>query len=140
MMKLKIVAIAAITSVLFACGGNDQKGKIEGIWKLTGFSNNGEKVELSECDKQTTWDFTSDKAEPLGDGTEVQHLKGTAPEDCKFYSFDSKWTVTNGKLFVSTSRIGGLGGSSLAGMMEIVELTDNKLVLRIMKKEITLEK
>jgi len=139
MRKLKF-GILAMTTVLFvACGGVKQD-KIAGEWKLTGLTNDGEKVELTDCDKQTTWKFTEVSAESLADGTKVQKLIGAAPDDCKFYSFDSKWTVKDGKLFVSTSRVGGMGGLSMAGMMDIVELTNNKLVLNSMGKEITLEK
>jgi hypothetical protein len=139
MKKLKLGLLALTSLLIVSCGGvsNDQ---IAGEWKLTGFSDNGENVELSDCDKQTTWNFTTEAAETLGDGTAVQVLKGQSPDNCEYYSFDSKWTVRDGGLFVSTSRIGGMGGFSLAGLMEIVELTDNKLVLKSMKKEITLEK
>lgn len=140
MKKLKL-GVLVMTSLLFvACGGGVKQDKIVGEWKLAGLTNNGEKVELTDCDKQTTWNFTEVSAESLADGTKVQILIGSAPDDCKFYSFDSKWTVKDGKLFVSTSRIGGMGGLSLAGMMNIVELTDKNLVIETMGKEITLEK
>ncbi len=139
MKKIKFGLLALVTAIVVSCGGG-QKEKIAGKWNLTGFSDNGEEVELTDCDKQTTWNFTNESAEPLGDGTEVQKLIGSAPENCEYYSFDSKWTVQGGKLFVSTSRIGGMGGFSLAGLMEIVEASDSKLVLRTFKKEITLEK
>ena len=139
-MKIIKLGVLTISALLFvACGGAKQD-KIAGEWKLSGFVNDGEKVELTDCDKKTTWNFTEETAEALGDGTEVQKLIGAAPDNCEYYSFDSKWTVKDGKLFVSTSRIGGMGGVSLAGMMEIVELTDSKLVLLTMGKEITLEK
>lgn len=139
-MKIIQVGVLAILALLFvACGGAKQD-KIKGEWKLSALVNDGEKVELTDCDKQTTWNFTEESAEALGDGTEVQKLIGSAPEECEYYSFDSKWTVKDGKLFVSSSRIGGMGGISLAGMMDIVELTESKLVLETMGKEITLEK
>ncbi len=139
MKKIKLGLIALITVFFVSCGGG-QKEKIAGQWNLKGFTDNGEKVELTDCDKQTTWNFTKESAEALGDGTEVQKLIGSAPEECEYYSFDSKWTIQGGKLFVSTSRIGGMGGFSFAGLMEIVEVSDSKLVLRTFKKEITLEK
>lgn len=139
MKVLKLGVIALTTTLFVACGGG-KKEKIVGKWKLTSFTNDGETVELTDCDKKTTWNFTTESAEALGDGTAVQKLNGVAPDDCKYYGFDSKWTVKDGKLFVSTSQIGGMGGSSMAGMMDIQELTDKKMVLKFMKKEITLEK
>ena len=139
MKNLKLVMLVFTALIFVACGGA-KKDEIVGKWKLAGFTNDGEKVELTDCDKKTTWNFTEESAEALSDGTEVQKLMGSAPDDCEYYSFDSKWTVKDGKLFVSTSRIGGMGGMSLAGMMDIVELSDSKLVLKTMGKEITLEK
>lgn len=137
---LRTGIIAALAAVMLSCGGSSKKDQIAGEWKLTGFSDNGETVELSDCDNQTTWNFTTEAAEALGDGTETQKLNGVAPDECEFYSFDSKWTISDGKLFVSSCRVGGMGGYSLAGLMDIVELTDKKLVLKSMSKEITLEK
>jgi hypothetical protein len=140
-MKTIKFGLFALTAALFvACGGGGEKEKIAGEWNLTGFSDDGKKVELTDCDQQTIWNFTTESAEALGDGTAVHKLNAKAPEECKFYSFDSKWTVKDGSLFISTSRIGGMGGFSMAGLMDIVELTDNKLVLKSMKKELTLEK
>ena len=139
MRVLKVGLIILTTFFVVSCGGG-KKEKIVGEWKLTAFTNDGETVELTECDKKTTWNFTKESAEDLGDGTAVQQLHAIAPEECKYFGFNSKWTVKDGKLFVSTSRIGGMGGFSLAGMMEIVDLTNNKLVLNTMNKEITLEK
>lgn len=139
-MKKITLGLLLLTSVLFVSCGGGQKEKIAGEWKLTNFTDKGEPIELTECDKQTTWNFTKEGDEALADGTQVQKLIGSAPEECEYYSFDSKWTVQDGKLFVSTSRIGGMGGSSFAGLMEIVELSDTKMVLRTFKKEITLEK
>jgi hypothetical protein len=48
--------------------------------------------------------------------------------------------VTDSKIFISSCRIGGMGGMSLAGLMEIVELTEDKLVLSAMDKKITLKR
>jgi len=132
--------ILPFTFFLFACGGGNSGQDISGTWSLTGFSKDGNPVELTDCDLKTKWIFTDEAADPLGDGTEVSVLKAEAPSDCEYYGFDAKWTVKDGQVFVSTSRIGGMGGSSLAGMMKIVESGPNRLVLETMGKQITLEK
>ena len=139
MKKLKFFTIASITFLLFACGGGQEKN-IEGNWKLQSIQDNGEKIQLTECDNLTTWEFTAESAEALDDGTKVKKLNGKAPENCKFYSFDAKWTMKDGKLFISTSRVGGMGGFSMAGLLEIVNLTDKKLVVKSMSKELTFKK
>ncbi len=115
---------------------NSQKDQVAGEWTLSSFSSDGEAIELTDCDQKTIWNFTTEETDPLGDGTETQKLNAVAPDDCEFYSFDAKWTVHDGQLFVSTSRIGGLGGNSLAGLMKIKELSDNLMVVEIMKKEL----
>lgn len=124
-----------------SCGGGGNKmNQIQGVWKLISLTNNSETVDLSDCDKQTTWNFTLEDDEALGDGTEVKKVIAKAPDNCKYYGFDAKWTVKDGKLFISSSRIGGMGGISLAGLMEVTELTDSRMVLKIMKNELTFEK
>jgi hypothetical protein len=140
MKTIRLGVFTLVIAIISSCSGGVDKDKVVGKWKLVGFSNNGEKIELTDCDNQTIWNFTMDPAEALNDRTQVQKLYGKAPEECKYYSFDAKWTTKDEKLFVSTSRIGGMGGVSLAGMMEIVELTENKLVLNSMNKEIVLER
>lgn len=132
------MAIAMILMV--SCGGDGTKDQIAGEWKLTQLTVGEETFELTECDKQTVWNFTTESAEPLGDGTAVQTLSATAPDECKWFGFDSSWTVIDGQLFISTSRIGGMGGISIAGVMDILELTDTKMVLQSMDKELTFEK
>lgn len=141
-MKILQIGFGLLCFFFFtSCGGGGNKmNQIQGVWKLTSFTNNSETVDLTDCDKQTTWNFTQEGDEPLGDGTEVKKLTAKAPANCEYYDFDSKWTVKDGKLFISSSRIGGMGGSSLAGLMEIAELTDSRMVLKIMKKELVFEK
>ncbi|MFW5687407.1 MAG: lipocalin family protein [Bacteroidota bacterium] len=139
-MKKTGIIIYIVILFIVSCTGEDKKSQIIGEWNLTNFTDNDVKVELTECDKQTVWHFTSEDAEPLGDGTRVYTLTGKAPDNCKWYGFDSKWTLNEGQLFVSTSKIGGMGGVSLAGMMDIMELTENKMVLTSMDREITLER
>jgi hypothetical protein len=140
MKNVKIGIVFLVTLFLAACGGGNQKNQITGEWTLSAYTNDGETIELTDCDKQTKWNFTTEAAEALGDGTEVQKLSATAPDNCEYYGFDAKWTVKDGKLFVSTSRIGGMGGSSLAGLMEILELSANKMVVKTMKRELTFTK
>ncbi|MCH2228700.1 MAG: lipocalin family protein [Crocinitomicaceae bacterium] len=138
MKQLTIITLVILTTVLMtSCGNGNQKNQVTGEWTLSSFSNDGEVVELTDCDEKTTWSFTLEPAEALDDGTEVQKLKAVAPENCKYFGFDAKWTISDGKLFISTSRIGGMGGSSFAGLMEIKELTNNKMVVKTMKKELT---
>lgn len=132
-----------VIASLVSCGGGSSApaNDIEGIWTLTKLEKEGEgAVELTECDEQTKWNFTKEKAEALSDGTEVMQLKAEAPDDCKFFGFDAKWTEKDGEIFISSTRIGGMGGVSNAGMFEVVESTPNKLVLQIMKNKYTLTK
>ena len=139
MKKIGLFFAAAV--MLTSCGaGSDQKSELQGEWKLTALSNDTEVIELSDCDKQTPWNFTNETAEALGDGTEVQKLVAIAPDDCKFFGFDASWTIVDGQLFISTSRIGGMGGVSLAGLMQIKSLEPNKMVLTSMKNELTFER
>lgn len=137
MKFLHFATVAFGLVLLTACGGGP-KDQIVGVWTLAGLTDAGAAVELTECDQQTTWNFTTETAEALSDGTAVQKLEAKAPESCDHYGFDAKWTTKDGQLFVSTSRIGGVGGVSLAGLMEIVEATESKLVLKSMKRQITL--
>lgn len=141
-MKLLQTGFGLLCFFFFtSCGGGGNKmNQIQGVWKLISLTNNSETVDLSDCDKQTTWNFTLEDDEALGDGTEVKKVIAKAPDNCKYYGFDAKWTVKDGKLFISSSRIGGMGGISLAGLMEVTELTDSRMVLKIMKNELTFEK
>jgi len=132
-----------VSASLISCGGGNSSSThdVEGVWTLSNLEKEGEgTVELTECDDQTKWNFTKEKAEALSDGTEVMQLKAVAPDGCKFFGFDSKWTEKDGKLFISSVRVGGMGGVSNAGMFEVVESTPNKLVLKIMKNKYTLTK
>lgn len=140
MKQLIILLFISFAALITSCKSGDQKDQISGEWTLSSFSSNGESEELTECDKNTTWNFTMEPAEALGDGTEVYKLMASAPDDCKYYGFDAKWTVKDGKLFISTSRIGGMGGNSLAGMMEIKKLSGNLMVIKTLKKELTFKR
>lgn len=140
MLRIQIGILLFISLLLVSCESGSQKEQLIGEWTLVSFSDNSEEVELTDCDKKTTWVFMTESAGTLGDGTEVKKLTAKAPESCEYYGFDSKWTVKDNQLFISTSRIGGMGGNSLAGLMEIKELTNEKMVLETMKKELTFKK
>jgi hypothetical protein len=106
---------------------------IVGQWKLENIE--GDKVKegtIEECDKNTIWNFTEEAADPLGDGTEVFVLKTTADADCEFRDFQAKWTQLSGQVFISTSKVGGVGGLSNAGLFDILEHSSEKMVLTIL--------
>jgi hypothetical protein len=141
MKRLKLVALGLVVGVFSACTGTQEESNpIKGEWKLVSFTEDGSTVELTDCDAQTVWDFTDQDGEPLSDGTKVQILTATAPEECKFYGFDAKWTVVDGQLFISTSRIGGMGGNSFAGLLKIVELNENRLTLEMKTRSLIFER
>lgn len=136
---LTIAALACLT----ACGSGDGVNEaLLGEWTISVFEDleTGQIIELTDCDQKTKWLFTSEQDDPLSDGTQVMKLQAKAPEDCKFYGFDAKWTMKDGKLFISTTRIGGMGGASNAGLFEIVLQSPEKLVLKIMNRQYTFQK
>jgi hypothetical protein len=148
---MKNLLVFASVLVLFAaCSSGGKKSSpdvsiddIKGKWVFTNFEDPKDKykTEITECDKLTVWEFTDKKAEPLDDGTETYHLIVTAPDTCEWYDFESKWTVTKtGDIFISSSRIGGMGGMSNAGKFDLEELTDTKMVLEIMDCLYTFER
>ncbi len=103
---------------------------IAGTWELIHYSSEKKpEAGLTECDKATPWNFTTEAAEPLGDGTEVNKLVASAPDSCKWYGFETKWTVTKGKLFMASTQIGGMGGLSLAGSITIDSFDGKTMVL-----------
>jgi len=141
MKNFSFTLLAFSLLFLASCSsGGGLNEKVVGKWKLTSFTDKGEDIELKDCDNQTVWNFKNTKAEPMGDETEVYELEATTSEGCKWFDFESKWTMKEGKLFISTSRIGGMGGSSLAGAMELVSLDDNNMEWVFMKKKLVFEK
>jgi hypothetical protein len=136
MKHLSIVFFVFAIILFTSCNNDNKKNQISGEWTLSSYNINGEKVELTDCDEKTTWNFTLESAESLGDGTNVHKLNAKAPDNCKYYGFDAPWTIKDGKLFISSSRIGGMGGSSLAGLMDIIEISESKMMLAMMKKEL----
>jgi hypothetical protein len=127
---------------LTACGDGTASGLSPvGEWRFTGYSENGVSDKFKDCDARTVWHFSDEAAPPLGDGTKVKKMKATAPDDCMHFGFEASWTMMpEGKLFISTTRIGGVGGSSKAGRFEVVELTDNRMVLALFGSEYVLER
>lgn len=152
-MKKYFYALAFMAIIGFvSCNQNGSSKKTSGLsvdkvvgeWKLVKLeelADEGDKaIELQECDKQTVWKFTKEEAGALGDGTEVMKVIATAPGGCKWYGFDSKWTTKDGQLFISSTKVGGIGGPSTAGLFDVKELSGNNMVLEILKYRYTFEK
>lgn len=105
----------------------NQGPNIEGKWMIIHYlKKDGSKMELQACDSAVVWDFTTEDAEVLSDGTQTKKLIASAPESCKFYDFEAKWTMYGGDLFISTTRFGGIGGVSHAGLFKIKNFRDIK--------------
>lgn len=101
-----------------------------GEWRFVGYTEEGPKDKFTDCDARTVWRFTDEAATPLGDGTAVKKMKATAPEECMHFGFEASWTLLpDGKLFLSTTRMGGVGGSSKAGAFKVDTLDDTRMVL-----------
>src|SRR5690554_2958086 len=112
MKLLKLSALLLVTTLFFSCGGVNEN-QIVGDWNLTGFTSDGENIELTECDKQTIWSFSLGAGGDLIDGTVVKKLDGKAFDYCEFYDFDVQWMLTNRKLFISNYRIKNIKKTSL---------------------------
>ncbi|MGB0934278.1 MAG: lipocalin family protein [Lishizhenia sp.] len=131
----RLVYVSALASLfLFSCsnGGSEKINKITGKWTLKSFVNKAGENKTTACDSKTVWNFTQVDASPLSDGTEVMQLTATAPDNCKWYGFDAGWTIKDGKIFISTTNVGGMGGNSSAGIFEIIRLADSEMTLKIM--------
>src|SRR5690554_7541508 len=74
MKLLKLSALLLVTTLFFSCGGVNEN-QIVGDWNLTGFTSDGENIELTECDKQTIWSFSLGAGGDLIDGTAVKKLR-----------------------------------------------------------------
>lgn len=148
MKKLFVFLFAVV--LLAACNSGSKESSpqlsvedVSGKWVFTNFEDPEEKYsfEITDCDKLTVWDFSKDKAESLDDGTETFKLIVSAPDTCEWFDFESKWTVTKtGDIFISSSRIGGMGGLSNAGKFDVEEFSDTKMVLEIMDCFYTFER
>ena len=135
-----------LTTLLIACSGSSpQKNtpSVTGTWKLISLESidNSKQVKpLTDCDAQTLWQFTEEKVEPLNDGTEVMKVIAKAPDNCKWFGFESKWTMQGEKLFISSTQVGGMGGSSNAGLFNMTMPESGKMVLQILHLKYTFEK
>lgn len=134
---------------LASCGNRGvDEADIIGDWTLSSYTEGEENpflknlgpLEITDCDRKTVWHFLADDAETLADGTEVKVLRAEGAEGCKFYDFESSWAVKSGKLFISTTSIGGIGGRSYAGLFDIEEFGDGKMVLEISDATMTFMK
>ena len=141
-MKKIIYLSLTVSFFLFSCGsGNTEKiNTVTGKWNLKSFVNKAGEDQTTECDKKIIWDFKQDKATPLSDGTEVMKLNANAPDNCKWYGFEAGWTIRDGKVFISTTNVGGMGGNSSAGSFEIITLTDHEMSLKIMGNQFNFSK
>lgn len=142
----RIIFILSI-ALFVACGkGKDSDNglsidNVKGDWKLIEYEKTDYDFELKDCDKISVWKFTDEKAEPLGDGTEVYKLIVEKGENCKkWFGFESKWTINNGKLFISQTSIGGVGGVSHAGLFESVNFEGDKMIVKVKNSTITFQK
>ena len=152
-MKFSFIFSGVLVFSLMACGGGKSESGAEtsgestsqeesasvqepsvetiaGTWELVNYSSEKKpEAGLTECDKATPWNFTTEAAEPLSDGTEVNKLVAVAPDSCEWYGFETKWTIANGKLFMASTKIGGMGGLSLAGSITIDSFDGKTMVL-----------
>lgn len=150
-MKIGFLFVAFLA--LVSCGGQmsgDSSSKtsvsghsiddVAGEWKFVNFESDGSNEKFTECDALTVWYFTKEKGEKLTDGTEVMKMKAVAPEDCKWFGFEANWTIVPEGIFISTVRMGGMGGFSNAGVFSIEQLDNEKLVLKILDNIYTFER
>ena len=122
-------------------GAETSQASIEGEWKLVNFESNGSTDVYTDCDGQTVWNFTDEAGEALSDGTETRKIVVTAPDVCEYYDFESQWAQPeDGQLFIASTRVGGMGGRSNAGLFEIQELSDNRMVIKAMSNIYTFER
>lgn len=153
-MKNLLFLLAAV--LIASCGSKDDKEKesipekdILGKWKLIKVEESkdnpmaehrGGIYTMDECDTQTVWEFLDEDDEPLSGGTKTKKIIATAPEACEWYGFESKWALAGGKVFISSTRVGGIGGPSYAGRFSVKTSADNTLELTMDYVSYTFEK
>ena len=128
-----------------SCGGGISQEQVIGDWMLVTLeiskdSPHDSTFQLPDCDKQSVWHFLNEDDEPLDDGTATKKLVVTGASGCDFRDKESKWTIFGGKLFISSTSVGGIGGISNAGQFNVKEITGNKLVLEMWDCIYTFEK
>ena len=152
-MKQYLGIFAAFVFLLQACssggsGSGLSDSQILGKWQITGvavgessmFHKNNKDIGSDECVLKTVWEFTSEEAKALSDGTKTKKMMIVAPEECQHYSTDSTWTIYNGRVFLTSSRIGGVGGISLAGQFKVNKVTATELELFLSDVTISFKK
>lgn len=114
---------------------------IKGNWILVEFERTGSDFNLNECDKQTIWQFKGINAKPMVDGTEMYKLVAKKGAECdKWFGFESAWVVYKGKLFITSSTIGGVGGISQAGVFDNAVFENDKMILTAQKSKYTFQR
>lgn len=112
-----------------------------GEWRFTGYSDDARRPKFTDCDARTVWRFSNEAAPHLADGTKVKHMTATAPDECEHFGFEATWTMLpDNMLFLSTTRMGGVGGASFAGRFKVKELTEERMVLEVFKSTYTFER
>ncbi len=146
---MRIIFIVACMVVLSSCKTEgDLQDRISGKWQITAyeegesnpFKKNMGEFEITDCDRGSVWNFLDDEAETLSDGTEVKKLVVSESGDCRFFDFESKWTIKGKNLFITSVSLGGIGGRSYAGLFEIVELNSEIMVIEISDARISFQK
>jgi hypothetical protein len=126
------VLILSTIALMVSCGGggSDVKNQMTGEWTLSSFSGSDGEVALEECDKQTKWNFTQEAADALSDGTETMKLTVTRPDACMKKTYETQWTVAEGKPYVKSLLVESGNNYSNSGLFELGEITANKMVLK----------
>lgn len=108
------------------------ESEMGGPWRLISCTKGKESV-MVDCDKSAVWTFTEEQSEPLADGTEVFRLVvSSLVGDCDDSVFEAKWRdMRDGKVFISKAKVGGFGGLSMSGMMEVMELGADRMELMV---------
>lgn len=138
---MRLISLLMVVAMVSCGGGNSTSKSVEGIWKLVKLEKEGEgEIPLTECTKTASWNFSSVADEALGDGTETMKLEVKANDGCTTESFDSKWATTENGLFIASTRFtvdNETKNMSFAGLFQIVEQSDNKLIVKSMKNTMT---
>lgn len=105
---------------------NQNEKLLLGKWRMVYFEvPDLKKKTFGRCDSLTIWEFTSEE------NNSINKVVSSSASDCKFYDFESKWRFSKyGDLFIESTRIGGMGGTSNAGNFKVIELNETILTLK----------